>query len=371
MTVTLSEVYERKQLTKQIPPNSTKKDIVEEFRKKPALALSLHDRKTKKHKPVEVAPRGGSRECHLSPTELRGCMGSMDFYEQPPNCCAVHKSSVSAVGKESWRTATFHRAGESRRLEGISGTHPAHTLLGAERLSEMHWCHRAARAPPAEQGEPAPEYGNKAGRGSSLNDKMVSPRVPNVEGRTCMAMLMIPTSSNTYFEKFRSYNCLVAAPFRSQKTLPSSRTPPISGAAAERSQQPRWLQADRKTPPCSHLREAPAWAMSCLSTVSDETKKKQKITIRLIADFYNTLGKYLLTAQKTRKKSWATGETKERFPGNAPASATKQQEEPWPGLAGGEEQEENRELQTYFFFLQNMEPFPKKVQELLLAEITA
>lgn len=38
-----------------------------------------------------------------------------------------------------------------------------------------------------------------------------------------------------------------------------------------------------------------------LSTVSDETKKKQKITIRLIADFCNTLGKYLLTAQKTRK----------------------------------------------------------------------
>lgn len=96
---------------------------------------------------------------------------------------------MSAVGKESWRTATFHRAGESRRLEGISGTHPAHTLLGAERLSEMHWCHRAARAPPAEQGEPAPEYGNKAGRGSSLNDKTVSPRVPNVEGRTCMAMV--------------------------------------------------------------------------------------------------------------------------------------------------------------------------------------
>lgn len=81
-----------------------------------------------------------------------------------------------------------------------------------------------------------------------------------------LSQLMIPTSSNTYFEKFRSYNCLVAAPFRSQKTLPSSRTPPISGAAAERSQQPRWLQADRKTLPCSHLREAPAWAMSWWAT---------------------------------------------------------------------------------------------------------
>lgn len=48
MTITLSEVYERKQLTKQIPPNSTKKDIVEEFRKKPGMSC------IKKHLHAEI-----------------------------------------------------------------------------------------------------------------------------------------------------------------------------------------------------------------------------------------------------------------------------------------------------------------------------
>lgn len=36
---------------------------------------------------------------------------------------------MNAVGKESWSMARFHR--KSRRLQGISGTHPAYTLHGA------------------------------------------------------------------------------------------------------------------------------------------------------------------------------------------------------------------------------------------------
>lgn len=55
---------------------------------------------------------------------------------------------MNAVGKESWSTAALHR--ESRRLQGISGTHPA----PAQSSQPEHFC---------KEKEPTTENGNKAG----------------------------------------------------------------------------------------------------------------------------------------------------------------------------------------------------------------
>lgn len=47
---------------------------------------------------------------------------------------------------------------------------------------------RSSKSTSAKQGQLATESDNQAGRGSSLTDKPVNPRVPNVESRTSMVM---------------------------------------------------------------------------------------------------------------------------------------------------------------------------------------